>query len=79
MTIEVRLIGSKKDLKLASTLLYSALGSQFAMRNIFKGQKGDYVARAELVLVATSASTPNAGATTPDEAYNDDVKKSLSS
>ena len=50
MTIEVRLIGSKKDLKLASTLLYSELGSKFAMKNIYKGQKGDFVARAELVL-----------------------------
>ena len=48
--MELRLIGSKKALKLASTLLYGALGSQFAMRSIYKGEKGDFVARAQLTL-----------------------------
>ena len=50
MTVELRLIGSKQDLKAASSLLYGKLGGQFAMKNIYKGEKGDFVAKAQLKL-----------------------------
>ena len=38
-TVELRLIGSKKDLKAASSLLYKMLGGQFTMKNIYKGKR----------------------------------------
>ena len=49
-TVELRLIGSKQDLKAASSLLYGGLGGHFAMKNIYKGEKGDLVAKAQLML-----------------------------
>ena len=49
-SVELRLIGSKQDLKAASSLLYKMLGGQFAMKNIYKGEKGDFVAKAQLRL-----------------------------
>ena len=49
-TVELRLIGSKKDLKAAASLLYEALNGRFAMKNVYRGEKGDFVAKATLVV-----------------------------
>ncbi len=47
-TVELRLIGSKQDLKAAASLLYEALNGRFAMKNVYRGEKGDFVAKATL-------------------------------
>ena len=47
-TVELRLIGSKQDLKAAASLLYESLNGRFAMKNVYKGEKGDFVAKATL-------------------------------
>ena len=49
-TVELRLIGSKQDLKTAAGLLYEAMNGRFAMKNVYKGEKGDFVAKATLQL-----------------------------
>ena len=49
-TVELRLIGSKQDLKAAASLLYEALNGRFAMKNVYRGEKGDFVAKATLVV-----------------------------
>ncbi|CAN5779387.1 hypothetical protein BH24DEI2_BH24DEI2_07210 [soil metagenome] len=49
-TVELRLIGSKQDLKTAAGLLYEAMEGRFAMKNVYRGEKGDFVAKATLQL-----------------------------
>ena len=49
-TVELRLIGSKQDLKAAASLLYEAMDGRFAMKNVYRGEKGDFVAKATLQL-----------------------------
>lgn len=52
--VELRLIGSKQDLKAAASLLYEALNGRFAMKNVYRGEKGDFVAKATLQVTKTA-------------------------